>query len=127
MTEMISVGPTKNQRVICECEIFTAGGLEPTEKPERKPLSTVAVIILLKASMTLTKRKGDSGSSCLNPRELLKKPAEEPFTKIEKRTEDMQCAIQEHHFSLKPHLLIMYKRKFQLIPLYLGRSFGGLL
>jgi hypothetical protein len=94
--------------------MFTAGGLEPTEKPERKPLSTVAVIILLKASMTLTKRKGDSGSPYLNPQELLKKPAGEPFTKTEKQTEDMQCTIQEHYFSLKPHLLTMYKRKFQL-------------
>jgi len=47
--------------------MITAGGLEPTEKPERKPSSTVAVIILFKASMTITKRKGDSGSTCLNP------------------------------------------------------------
>jgi hypothetical protein len=50
-----------------KCEIFTAGGLEPTEKLERKPLSTVAMIILLKASMTMMKRKGDRGSPCLNP------------------------------------------------------------
>jgi hypothetical protein len=48
---------------------------------EKKPLSIVVVIILLKASMTTTKRKGNRGSLCLNPWVLLKKPAEEPFTK----------------------------------------------
>jgi len=67
---------------------------------------------LLKASMTITDRKENKGSPCLNPRELLKKPTGELFTKTEKRTKEMQCAIQEHHFSLKPHLLSMYKRNF---------------
>jgi hypothetical protein len=72
------------------------------------------MIILLKASMTIVKRKGDSGFPYLNPRELLKKPTGEPFTKTEKRIKDMQCAIQENHFPPKPHLFNIYKRKFQL-------------
>jgi hypothetical protein len=62
---MIRVGPTKKKKnkvssANNKCEIFTVGGLEPTKKPKRKPLSTIAVIILLRASMTITKRKGDS-------------------------------------------------------------------
>ena len=35
--------------------------------------------------------KGDKGSPCLKPQELGKKPLRLPFTKIEKRTVEMQA------------------------------------
>jgi len=35
---------------------------EPIEKPTTRPLSSVAAIILLRASITITKSKGDNGS-----------------------------------------------------------------
>jgi hypothetical protein len=95
--------------------MLTPGSLEPTKKHERRPLSTVAKNILLKGSMTTTNRRGDKGSSCLGPRELLKKPNREPLTKTENHTKEMQCAIYERHFYPKPHLLNMYNKNFQLM------------
>jgi hypothetical protein len=95
--------------------MLTTGSLEPTEKPERRPMSMVIENILLKASMTTTNRRGDRGSPCLSPLELLKKLDGEPLTKTEKRTEEMQCDIQETHFSPKPHLFSMYNKNFQLM------------
>jgi hypothetical protein len=56
---------------------------EPTENPERKPFWTEAKKNLLRASITITNSSGDSGSPCLRPRELLKKPVGEPFTNSE--------------------------------------------
>jgi hypothetical protein len=84
--------------------MLTTGSLEPTEKPERQPLSTVTENILLKASITTTNRRGDRGSPCLSPLEQLKKLDEEPLTKSKKHTKEMQCDIQETHFSPTPHL-----------------------
>jgi hypothetical protein len=37
--------------------------------------------------------------------EVDEKPEGLAFTKTKKRTEEIQCAIQEHHFPLKLHLL----------------------
>jgi hypothetical protein len=51
------------------------------------------VNILLRASITMINKRGDRGSPCLSPRELLKKPDGVPLTKIEKRAEEIQCAI----------------------------------
>jgi len=64
--------------------------LDPTIKLEKRPPSTKVEIILLNASMTITKRRGDKWSPCLRPCELLKKPDEVPFTKIEKGTKEIQ-------------------------------------
>jgi len=60
--------------------------LEPTENPERSPLSTVADNILLKASITTTNNKGDKGSPCRSPRELLKYLKGDPLMIMEKWT-----------------------------------------
>jgi hypothetical protein len=65
----------------------------------------VAEIILLKACITMTNKKEDRGSPCPNPQELPKKLEEEPLIKMEKHTDEIQWAIQEHHFSPNPHLL----------------------
>jgi hypothetical protein len=82
------------------CKVLTTlECLEPTEKPEKKPSLAVANNILLNSSMKITKRKGEKGSSCLNPRELQKNLDGLPFTKTEKRTDEIQCAIQERDFS----------------------------
>jgi hypothetical protein len=112
---MARVSLTKDQSIIREHEMLTTGSLEPTEKPERRPLSTVTENILLKASMTTTNKRGDRGSPYLSPLELLKKPDGEPLTKIEKRTEEIQYDIQETHFSPKPHLFNMNNKNFQLM------------
>jgi hypothetical protein len=58
--------------------------LDPTEKLEIKPPSTTTKSILLKASITITKRKCDKGSPSLKPRELLKKQDGLLFTKTKK-------------------------------------------
>jgi hypothetical protein len=79
--------------------------LDPTEKLEIKPPSTTTKSILLKASITITKRKCDKGSPSLKPWELLKKQDGLSFTKTKKRTKKIQYAIQERHFSPKTHLL----------------------
>jgi hypothetical protein len=99
-----------NEKILIDVE-----GLGPMEKPERWPLPIVAVIILLKASMTITNIKADIGSPCLTPCVLLKIPNGEPLTSIEKRIDEMQRAIQEQHFSPKPHLLSKYNKNFQLM------------
>jgi len=52
--------------------MLTTGSLEPIEKPERRPVSTVTESILLKASMTTKNRRGDRGLPCLSPLELLR-------------------------------------------------------
>ena len=107
---------TKMSYANSKCEILTdAEGLGPMEKPERQPLPIVAVIILLKASMTITNIKENIGLPCLTPRVLLKIPNGEPLTNIEKRIDEMQCAIQEQHFSPKPHLLSKYNKNSQLM------------
>jgi hypothetical protein len=56
--------------------------------------------------------KGDKGSSCLKPREIMKKVEGGPFTKTEMRTEEIQYAIQ-FHFSPKPHLFIKHSKNSQ--------------
>jgi len=61
----------------------------------------------------MTNNNGDKGSPCLKPRELLKNPDGLSFTKIEKRIKKIQCAIQERHFSPKPHLLNKYNKNSQ--------------
>jgi hypothetical protein len=63
--------------------------LDSIVKPDRKPPTSKAEIILFNASITITKRKGDNGSLCLMPRELLKMPNKVPFTKTEKHTEEI--------------------------------------
>jgi hypothetical protein len=60
-------------------------------KKKKKKIETVN--ILLRASITMINKRGDRGSPCLSPRELLKKPDGVPLTKIEKRAEEIQCAI----------------------------------
>jgi hypothetical protein len=50
----------------------------------------MALAILLKASITITNRKGERGSPCLTPLELLKKPDGEPLIKTEKEAEEIQ-------------------------------------
>jgi hypothetical protein len=76
-----------------------------TKKPERKPPSIAVEIILLKASIIITKRKGDKGFTCLRPRKLPKKLDGVLFAKTEKCIEEIQCVLKECHFSPKPHLL----------------------
>jgi len=71
---------------------------------EKTPL-TMAESILLQASIIITKRNDDKWSPYLKPRKIIKKPDGLPFTKREKNTEEIQCAIQERNFSPKPHLL----------------------
>jgi hypothetical protein len=90
---MIKLGPTKNKVSSANnrCEMSTTQEcLDPTENPKRRPPLTMAESILLKASITITKRNGDKGSPYLKPRELLKKLDGLPFTKTEKRTEEIQ-------------------------------------
>jgi hypothetical protein len=77
---------------------------EPTEKPEIQPLEVIAPSILLNASMTKSKRKGERGSPWRTPRELPKYPHGEPLTKTGNRTVEMHCLIYIHHFSPKPHI-----------------------
>jgi hypothetical protein len=62
--------------------------------------------------MTTTNRRGDRGSPCLSPLELLKKPDGEPLTKTEKHTEEMQCEIQETHFSTLSYFIFMSPKQF---------------
>jgi hypothetical protein len=47
--------------------LTTPAGFNPTEKPKRRPSSTFAESILLKVSITITKKKGDKGSPWLKP------------------------------------------------------------
>lgn len=63
------------------CDIFTTSKCPvQAQKPERRLPSTVAVSILLNASMTTTDNRGDRESPCLNPHELLKKSADTCFS-----------------------------------------------
>lgn len=88
-----------------KCEIEIKPLLEsPTEKPAIKPFLTTTEIILLKASIIITKRNGDRGSLCLSPREPLKKLFGLPLIKIENLAVEMHHLIHEHNFSPKPHL-----------------------
>lgn len=89
-------------------------GRFPTKKPSINSPLTAANIILPKASITKTNSMGDKGSPCLNPQELLKNPIGVPLTKTEKRIEEIQWTIHEHHFFPKPHHLSIYNRKSQL-------------
>jgi hypothetical protein len=86
---MMRINTTKNQGVATNkrWEISTP---VPTEKPYNKPLPTATELILLNASITRTNNKGESGSSCLRPQEMLKNPLDEPFSKTECHTEEMQ-------------------------------------
>ena len=59
----------------------------PTENPDMNPPSTAPEIILLKASITKTKRRGERGSPCLRPLDGLKGLDGEPLTKIDKLEE----------------------------------------
>jgi hypothetical protein len=76
-----------------------------TKNPERKPPSIAVEIILLKASIIITKRKGDKGFPCLRPGKLPKKLDGVLFAKTEKCIEEIQCVLKECHFSPKRHLL----------------------
>jgi hypothetical protein len=105
--KVIGVGPTKDQSIIYKQQMRNINQLGWSRSH--------AVNILLKASMTITNRKEDKGSPCLTPRELLKKSDGVPLTKTEKRIDKMQCTIQEHHFSPKPHILNKYNKNFQLM------------
>jgi hypothetical protein len=73
-----------------------------------KPPSVTLSNNLLKASMTRRKNKGDRGSPCLNPRELLKNPVGLPLTSTEKRTEEMQAKTHLRQVSLKLQRLTNY-------------------
>jgi hypothetical protein len=64
--------------------------LHPTEKPNKKSMFTVMVIILLRASINMTNNKEYNGSFCLKPRELLNNPYEDPFINTKKHTEEIQ-------------------------------------
>jgi len=68
-------------------------------KPDKRPPFTRAKIILLNTSITITKKMGDIGSPCLRPQELLKKLDGVPFTKIEKRIDEIQHAT---HYTIFP-------------------------
>jgi hypothetical protein len=83
---MVKLVPIKNlvSSANNRCEMLTTPEcLGPIEKLERKPPLTVAESMLLKASITITKRKCDKGSPSFKPRELPKKPNRFPFTKTE--------------------------------------------
>jgi hypothetical protein len=75
------------------------GYLAPTEKPVMSPLFIEALITLLNASMAITNKKGERESPCLTKRKLSKKPEEDLLIKTKNRTDEMQCSIQEQHFS----------------------------
>jgi hypothetical protein len=60
--------------------------LDPTEKPDNRPLSTAAYVIRLNTSITITNKSGDKGSPCRRPRELRKNPEGDPFILMEKQT-----------------------------------------
>jgi hypothetical protein len=62
----------------------------------------VAEIILLKASITITNKKGVRGSPCLTPRELSKNPEGEPLIKMEKHTNEITVSYPKAPFLLKP-------------------------
>jgi hypothetical protein len=64
--------------------------LNPTENSDKSPLSAVAAIILLNASIITPNNSGDNGPSYLNPRELLKNHEGEPLMRMENRTVEMQ-------------------------------------
>jgi hypothetical protein len=83
-------------------------------KPEKRLRLIKALAILLKASITITKRNGERESPCLTPLELLKKPAGEPLINTKNEVGEIQKAIQEHHFCPNPHLLRTYNRNSQL-------------
>jgi hypothetical protein len=86
---MIWVGPTEKQRYHQQTEDRRSTPV-PTKKPDNNPLRSAAEINLLNASITMTNIKRDKWSPCLKPRELLKKPIGELFTKTEKHTEKIQ-------------------------------------
>jgi hypothetical protein len=60
--------------------------LDPIEKPNKSPLSTMAAASILKASMISTNNRGGKGSSSLRPQELLMKIVGKPLLKTKKRT-----------------------------------------
>jgi hypothetical protein len=87
--------------------------LDPTEKPSKSPPSTVVDIILIRASITITKSRGDNESLYLKPLVLLKKLEGTPFIKTEKRTVEIQNAIHARFFSPKPLLFNKCNTNFQ--------------
>ena len=60
-----------------------------TKNPNKWPPSSDLESILLSASTTKTKRSGDSGSPCLKPLVLAKKPLKVPFTSTKNQTEEI--------------------------------------
>jgi len=82
-------------------------------KPYTNPPTTTLESILLKASITRTKRRGKRGPPWRMPCELLKKPYRLPLIKMEKRAVKMHAKIHFLHLAPKPHHLKTYKRKSQ--------------
>lgn len=80
--------------------------LQPSKVPTLKPVRylpwTARSIILLKASITITKGKGDRGSPCLKPLVLPKKPLGQPLMSTKNRIVEMQNRIQLLHFDKNP-------------------------
>ena len=79
--------------------------------PEIKLPSTARFSIQLSTSIPTTKRYGDSGSPCLRPLELWKKPAGEPLNKTENEAVEMHHRIHLIHFGPNPILSSVNSRK----------------
>ena len=74
----------------------------PTMNPSNKPLSSSLVIILLRTSITMVKRKGERGSPYLNPLMALTQPLAFPLTRTTQLVEDKHPLTQDLHFMLTP-------------------------
>ncbi|KAJ0446192.1 hypothetical protein HanLR1_Chr17g0650841 [Helianthus annuus] len=71
------------------------------------------LIILANASITMMKRNGEIGPSCLIPFEQLNINVGEPFTKIDDEADANTPFIHLHHLSGNPICLLISKRKSQ--------------
>lgn len=80
------------------------------EKLDNRPPLAVVEIILPNGTIRMTNNKGNRGFPLPHATRAAKKSVGQLFTNIEKRTKEIQQAIQEHYFPPNPHLLSMYKK-----------------
>ena len=107
---------TKVSFAISKWEKLTVSeGLVPIEKPERKPLSIVAVIILLRASMTIMNRKEDKRITLPHPMRATEESGWSVVNQDEKTCRQNAMRYQRAPFPPKPHLFSKFNKNFQLM------------
>lgn len=75
--------------------------LDLMEKPDKKPPFTVVEVILLGASITMTNNKRRQRVFLSQAARATEEPTRVLWTKTKKHIEEIQRAIQLHHFFLK--------------------------